>query len=242
MIKLGQWRKRRGKAGETVVDMEYHIPAPYDRVVAQLILEVTHGDDHDSHESRRRACYAAQTLDAFGDELKSLKDQVTSVKVDGVKGYALTPTFRSKVLTPILQRQRVGIHDAYTPFVRAGINNRVRRLSFQDVTDFYLKVDPVDPIYIISYRRNLLYQPDARWHLGVLMKGGIEDEEEAAEYYNMVRENHDKVLASIGDDSRGGVDSRGVSLLNAVEINVIIDEGIEEFFQEELDAVVRYLS
>src|SRR6202042_441870 len=145
----------------------------------------------------RRASYAIQTLDAFGDELITAKDQTTRVKIGGKKGYALPAAFHSKVLTPILQRQRVGIHDAYTPFVCAGINSRVPRLSIQDATDLYLRADPVDPIHIISYRRNIVYQPDARWHLGVLMKGGIDDEQRAIDYYNMVRDNHDRVLASI---------------------------------------------
>lgn len=226
-IGLGKWQKRRQKNSYGMITIKYQIPAPYDRIVAQLIAELMHAEGHDSHESCRRANYAAKVLDAFGDELEALNNR------------HLPPTFRSRVLTPILQRQYHGVHDAYTPFVCAGINNEVERLSIEDVTDFYLSADPADPTHIPLYRRNLLYLPDARWHLGFLMGVGSGSEEAAANHYNIVRENHDKIVASILEEGNDDVDDPAKIPLNDTEIAAIISEGLENFFTDELAQVVR---
>jgi len=72
-IQLGQYRRRRGSKSQTITYSKYEIPAPYDRIVSQLIAEDMHAMGHDTHESRRRQTYAVKTLDTFGDELKELK-------------------------------------------------------------------------------------------------------------------------------------------------------------------------
>ena len=226
-IEFGQWQKRKGKTGEHIAFTKHEIPVPYDRIVSQLIAEHVHAQNHDSHESRHRANYAAKVLDVFGDELKTLNTQ------------KLPATFRSKVLTPILQRQRVGLHDTYTPYVRAGINSQDHELTIEDVTKFYLQTDPTDPDQIISYRRNLLYLPDSRWHLGVLLGVAAGSADAAADHYTRVRDNHDKIMKSLQEEGYGEPDDGGVPPLSRTEVEAIIDEGLEDFFDEELQLVVR---
>jgi hypothetical protein len=62
-------------------------------------------------EAARRQAYAPQILDAFARELKVIDDNSTSAMA----------LFQSSVLTPILQRQKAGLPDAYSPTVHIGI-------------------------------------------------------------------------------------------------------------------------
>ena len=222
-IELGQWRKRPNVTAYTVSFAPYEVPAPYDRLVGQLTAEQIHANVHDTHESRRRAVYAMATLDAFGEEL--LEFQKSELPV---------ATFRSKVLTPILQRQRLGIHDAYTPFVRACIKDDGTQLTIRDDSKLYLSTDPANPAFIDTYRRNLLYVPDARWHLGVLMGVTGTSDEDRGRHYHRVRENHDRVMATPLAEAHKERDPRGLPLLSHTEIEVIVDERLEDFFVQEL--------
>jgi hypothetical protein len=111
-IEFGERRGRGNSSSQQPVLSKYEIPAPYDRIVSQLIAEDIHGVGYDSHESRRRQTYAREVLDEFGAELQAMKH------IQFERGQ-----FRSTVLTPILQRQLGGVHDAYTPFVRAAISS-----------------------------------------------------------------------------------------------------------------------
>jgi len=227
-IRLGEWGKQRGKTTYKIQYRDYQVPAPYDRIISQLVAECLHGDRHDSYESRRRAVYALKTLDKFGDELTDYKRR------------QLPPAaFRSRVLTPILQRQRRGLHDGYTPCVRAGVRSTAEDPSIQDATAFYLKADPTDPRWIPSYRHNLIYVPEPRWHLGVVM-GVAASDEAAIEHYNKVKENHDKIMESLRTNGVE-VDKDNVRLLSEAEVRAVISEGIEDFFYEELQRVVSRL-
>ena len=226
-VELGQWRKRRGVASQEIYFTSYQIPAPYDRLVSQLTAEQVHADSHDSHESRRRGVYALQTLDAFGEELK----EFGNVR-------RLPATFRSKVLTPILQRHRLGIHDAYTPFVHTCIAGKGRSPLVEDVTRVYLGKDPANPAYIRQYRRQLLYLPDPRWHLAVIMGVSGKTQEERDNHYNRVRANHDRIMKIPLAEAHAERDPHGVPLLTCTEIEVILDERLEDFFTEELKSVV----
>jgi hypothetical protein len=114
-------------------------------------------------------------------------------------------------------------------------------LTILDVTKFYLGVDPADPKFIRSYRRNLLYIPEARWHLG-LMSGEIPGSEQAILRYNKVSVNHDAIMKSLLVGCRTEVDKNNIPLLNHVEIKTILDEGLEDFFAEEMQSVVRHTS
>jgi len=223
-IELGQYKRRNGSTSQYITYSKYKIPAPYDRIVSQLVAEDKHALDHDSHESRCRQAYAKETLDALGDELKEYRRS------------KLPPArFRSKVLTPILQRQLKGVHDSYTPAVHAAIASTNGELSIQDTTAFYLRRDPVDPIFIRSYRRNLLYLPEPRWHLGLVMEVDSLSSATAKDHYNRVRANHDIVAHHLHHDE---LDENQIPLLNHAEIKCIIDEGLEDYFQEELQKVV----
>ena len=226
-VYLGQWRKRRGLSSTAISFSPYQIPAPYDRLVGQLVAEHLHSDLHDSHESRRRGVYALQTLDAFGDELKAFK----RLKLPVV-------SFRSKVLTPILQRQRLGIYDAYMPFVTTCIAGTGRKPSIEDISQLYLGKDPADLIYIRQYRRHLLYLPEPRWHLAVVMRVSGNTPKEQKSHYNRVRENHDRIMATPLAEAHAERDLHGIPLLTCTEIEVIFDERLEDFFTEELGFVV----
>lgn len=221
-------RRRPGKLRAEVNWIPYLVPAPYDRIISQLLCKANHAKRHSSHESLRRGEYALKVLDVFATE--HLAFQSTG----------LAPaSFRSKTLTPILQRHRLGIHDAYAPFVRAGISSEAEPLTIEDVTDFYLGVDPTDPEFIPSYRRNLLYLPDSRWHLGLTL--GVvpkKDKGAAISHYNRVRDNHDAIMKSLQAEDKTEPITDGIDLLSHAEVAAIIDEGLEGFFRSELDQVV----
>ena len=150
-IGLGQYRKLPGHSAFTVVYTPYEIPAPYDRIVNQLIAKSVHLQTDLGHESGRRGAYALEVLDAFGDELRAFKAS------------DLPPvTFRSRVLMPILQRQCARVSDSYRPFVQLCIAGAGRMPMIKVVSQFYLGSDPADPAQILIYRRNLLYIPAVR--------------------------------------------------------------------------------
>ena len=225
-------RQRPGKSRPDVKWIPHLVPAPYDRIISQLLCEANHAEINSSHESLCRGVYALEVLDAFATE--HLAFQSTG----------LTPAgFRSKVLTPILQRYRLGIYDAYTPFVCAGISSKAGPLTIEDVTELYLGVDPTDPIFIPSYHRNLLYLPDSRWHLGLIL--GVAptgntwvDKQAAISHYNKIRDNHDAIMKSLQEVHDAELITDDMSLLNHAEVTAIIDEGLEEFFQDKLEQVV----
>ena len=91
--------------------------------------------------------------------------------------------FHSRVLTPILQRQLGGVFDVYSPTVCTGINSTVAMLSIQDVIEFDLQVDPVDPVFIQSYHQNLLYLPEPCWQLELTMGVASSSDEAAINHY-----------------------------------------------------------
>jgi hypothetical protein len=212
-IKLGESRKVPNKSTYRLSHTAYDIPAPYHRIICQLVAEDLHGDSHDSHESRRRQAYAREVLDKLGDELKAYKHS------------KLQPAdFRSKVLTPILQRQLNGTDDGYSPSVPFGIPKEGKVLTIEDVTKFYLQVDPTNPIFI---------------HLGAVMGATDGSTQVAIDHYNMVLSNHSKIMRDLEVGGFGRRDDKHVPLLSRIEVRCIIDEGLEEFFNEELMKVVR---
>ena len=209
---------RKGKQVAKPVYTTQEIPAPYDHIVSQLLCEEAHGEADHGHEARRRQTYAQRVLDAFWKEIKEYDDE--------------PEMFRSKVLTPILQRQLWGVQENYSPMVRAGVRNGEGNPTIKDATKFYLKDDPTDPEWIPSYRRNLLHIPEARWHLGLIM--GV-SKLGCPEAYNTVRHNQDLLDAKVDDSN---VDNERVPLLKVLDLQVIISEHLETFFHQEMDLVV----
>ena len=136
-IEVGRLIANRGKPGSKVHWKKYQVPAPYDRIVAQLEVENECGEAHDTHESRRRQEYAKRVLDKFAAELMASDDDPSE--------------FRSRILTPILVRQLKGVHDASSETVRAMVSHSRPLTTISDATVFYLTEDPTHPSYIPIY-------------------------------------------------------------------------------------------
>jgi hypothetical protein len=110
--------------------------------------------------------------------------------------------------------------------------------------EFYLGMDPISALKIPFYRQNLLYIVKLRWYLGIFL-GNISVRSIAD--FNRVRRNHDKVMedfeqieanAHSSEESVGGSQDIPYSL-SPVEVDVIKDEGLEDFFEKELVHTVR---
>lgn len=222
---------RTRKAGKPAPWQERLVPAPYDRIIAQMILEASHGKHDASHEARRRQEYAERVLIHFGHELKAFSGPAES--------------FRPRSLTPILQRQLWGVDDAYTPAVSDAIAEDEDDPTILDATKFYLGEDPTDPAWIPTYRRNMLYISEARWHLGVIAGSMSLGDKEG---YGMVRKHTDLLMESLAGDSEdsdgdkssdeGDEPDENVPLLSELEVLAIVVERIEWFYREELMRVV----
>jgi len=61
-IRVKPPRRRPGGAQDWV---DLMIPAPYDRIVAQMISEDCYATIHSEHEAVRRQSYAIETLEEF---------------------------------------------------------------------------------------------------------------------------------------------------------------------------------
>lgn len=222
--------KRKKKRGLQQRHMEFEVPAAYHQLTCQLAAEIEFAEGHDNHEARRRQVYARQILDHFAHELRQLTGY-TSVAM---------ARFRSKVLTPILVRQLEGIHDTYTPLIRQAVRGGgENKMSIEAATKFYLREDPTDPMFIPTYRRNVLYLPIVRWFIGRAM--GIPKSGKAAPiYYNLFIANHDTILASLQAEGYQGFDENKIPLLTQAEVDAITEEKLELFFKPELVSYILF--
>jgi hypothetical protein len=240
------------KTGKTkkVTYSDHQIPAPYDRIVDQLLREVEHVTKavEKGHEALRRKTYAQRVLDAFYLEIRKYNGDPTS--------------FRSRVLTPLLQRQLYGVEENQGPCVRNSVCDKRGRCTIKSVTQFYLGCDPTDPRWIPTFRRNLIYIPEARWHLGVVL-GTISVADHTAS--DAIQDHHDQLMQKVstrsenddtheegGDDGSSEEDSDDGEAANfeldvvnsappfrLTEVSVLVAEGLDEFFARELQMVVR---
>ena len=204
--------------------MEYEtreIPAPYNRIICQLLAEDRHGDSHNSHGSLQRQSYARRVLDKFTAELKLYNGSPT--------------TFRSHVLSPILARQFYGVPDSSAATLRDCVlleKDPDSPVTIGDATEFYLGLDLTDPKWIPHYRVNIVNIVEAMWHLAVVM--GVIHEKSITQYNNF-RTHYDylmealKILPGSEDDQN----------FNEAEIEMILDCKVEDFFEEELEDVVH---
>ena len=78
------------------------------------MCELDHGHLSGAYEAQRHWSYVVQVMNAFGDELMEQRQ----LENDGPHA----PAWRSKVLTPILQRQLNGVSDVYAPALRVGVS------------------------------------------------------------------------------------------------------------------------
>lgn len=213
-----------GKARGRKVRTTYEIPAAYHRIVCQLALEIRHAEMDLGHEAVRRRVYARKVLDNFGRELESRGSTP-----------AEATTFRSVVLTPILQRQLWGVPDSYTPMVQKAIENFCSDVTIQAVTKFYLQQDPTDPTHIPAYRRRILYVPTARWHLGRVMGNPTEPTDEAEiQYYNKILADHDLIIEELEKEGITAFEVDGTPFFTEAEKSAISEEGLGLFFAEDL--------
>jgi hypothetical protein len=222
-IQVGISKKYRNRMAWHTGWMDLRIPAPYDRIVSQFGFEIKHAKMDKSHEARRRESYARRTLDKFGEELLAYEGPHAA--------------FRSKILTPILQRQLRGVTDVYTPALRSAIaSGDDDQPTIHDATIFYLAEDPADTELIPNFRRNLIYCPEVRWHLGHLL-GHITIG--VAHGFQKIRDNQDILTEDIkrtGDNDPVGEED--IPAFTAAEVRVIVDERLERFFEPELESVV----
>jgi len=239
-VQFGKLIRVPDKNQYKVTHKPYEVPAVYHRLICQLTAEEDHGKRHNSHESRRRQMYARQVLDALAEEIITNQAQPPERRI--------SPTFfRSHILTPILQRQLRAVHDAYMPSVHtAMIRKGEDSLTISRVTEIYLHQDPTLAHHIPRYRRHLLYVPEPRWYLGILVNPGRVGD---ADFYNTVRQHHEEILMAIReekgkgkecDEGRNMRDPYGMPLLRRAEVRAIVLEGLEDLFAQELTAVVLY--
>jgi hypothetical protein len=85
------------------------LPVQYARLILQFESEEILAQKNPGHEAQRRQVYVRRMLDELALELER----------DGECG----SNFRSKVLTPVLQRQIHGIPDTYAPSARSALVN-----------------------------------------------------------------------------------------------------------------------
>ena len=216
-IKYGLTKRSSGKDHTFLFKKD--IPAAYHRLVCQLTAEIIHATHHTGHEALRRCSYAMEILDAFGAELSSVR--------------VVTADFRSKVLTPILQRQLRGIPDYYTPGVSNAVASDGEMVTISDATKFYLEDDPTDPECIPSYRRNLIYIPEARWHLGYVL-GNIKLG--SGPQYDRIRTHQDDLMKALREDREEEIDDddSNVPEFISAEVTVLVQEGLDDYFAQEL--------
>jgi hypothetical protein len=246
----GQKDGGKGKGREREPARQFRrIPEGYARLIHQLILEVQHGGSDSGHESERRMMYAGRVLDKFVEELKPFPD-------DGPGA-----DWRSIVLTPILQRQMIGIPDSYSWSVNRAVVNmgydeedsdpdeeeftddmgdeedRLRPTIAQ-ATRAYLAVDPLDPEWIPSYRRNLLYVREMRWHLSVV---SVHNKYTVSQVpiFDVTIKNSDFLHEFVSNQMK---DNPSPDSLLLPELIVIVSEGIEKFYESEISRLVCYSS
>ena len=201
---------------------EVKIPVAYIRVIEMFNKLQEHGITNPSDEAQRRSSCAERMLEELGKK-------IWSAKVIGKE-------FRSMVLNPVMQRHRFGVPADYTRTVKR-VASGVREPTIRDVIVFYLGRDPVDPAIINSYRRNILYVSEARWHLCVVL--GVIAINDPCTFHD-VHANTNIILLDLQKNPPGPTkhDLYGVPAYTAMEVNVILHEGLDEFFRDELDTDV----
>lgn len=220
-FQLGSRQKARKRGKKRIIYKDMPIPAPYDRILCQLIAENEHGNISNGHEARRRQSYAREVLDKFCEEYTSYTGPIAE--------------FRSTVLSPILQRHLVGLSDSYLPSVATATSGNGDDPTVGEVTALYLGTDPTDPELIPSYRHNALFVPEMRWHLGIVM-GVIEVGDESG--HNRVWVNHDVIVVELKAQCEEADCEPEVSTFDSPMVKVIINEKLEAFFEPELRQAV----
>jgi len=218
-IRYGKTRKLVNKQAHKWIMKRKKIHVQYARLTQQFIFEIAHGMANNGHEALRRYTYAQMMLDQFGFELDAWRGKEEN--------------FRSKVYTPVLQRQLKGVHDAYAPSIRRAIAQSTEAPTIAQVTTFYLGNDPLNPKAIPIFRRNLVYIREARWHLAIIME---KIDITSSDDFEMFLFHHDMIHRQLKGVPRPR--SKGPPPFLPFEAAAIIKEELEGYFANEMAATV----
>jgi len=245
LIKVGMMRRTARSSAARVIYRKRYVPVVYVQLLHQLCTEIEHTYTNMAHEAQRRAAYADQVTDLFADEIYE--------RTDLSRPGSVASNWRSKVLTPIIQRQIAGVPDVYLPALHAGVLDpenddpeldddarASREITIAEATAFYLDADPADPDLIPQYRRNLLYSRELRWYLGVLLDESLLDDEDR---FQMTIHCQDELVeANLGDyaefEPEIEEDSDEPPPLGITDVLVILMEDLDGFFKDEMSAAV----
>ena len=220
----GNRRRKRQRTEITSTPTSAFVPTAYAGVIDQFVAEWEHATEDNAHEALRRQAYVEEMLDLVALELLSY---------DGDRA-----EYRSKILTPVLQRHLCGIPDAYGPTVRRAMQAEGKSPTIREVTKFYLNADPVDPIWIPSYRYGAIRIPELRWYVKVLVDGPEAGVIGDVHVHRNVMRNQELMMQRMAEAGDSDDVEPGVPRLTAIEVEIIICEQIDIFFLQELMRVV----
>ena len=235
---------------------ELEIPLIYVQIIDQLWTEFDHTRHTKAHEALRRGAYASDILKHLGKELKKYKGPGAKFR-----SQVLNPILQRYLrgipdcYTPIVQEAiahtSAEVKKALT--IKQGDDaeddaeddagddaGEGTKPTILGATVFYLSVDPVDEENIPLYRRNLVYLAESRWHLAILADETLVEDED---FFKTTRvDHHDYVMEAYQDQLQEGPPQRNqdneVTPFSEAEVEVILAEGLDWFFEEDLEDYV----
>ena len=111
-IKVGTLRRVHNASTPRMWYRKRYIPVVYAQLLHQLCNEIAHGNLNPGDEAQRRAAYADQVTDQFADLIYG--------HFDFCRPGPAASIWRSKVLTPIIQRQCQETGESHTADTRPG--------------------------------------------------------------------------------------------------------------------------
>jgi len=218
-VSIGTKKKLPGKKKWRILFTDKRIPVLYARILHQFCLEAAHGEEDACHEAVRRMAYAQRMLEAFGREL------------EGYVGEG--KDFRSKVFTPVLARQLLGLPDNFAPPLHRYMASHSGEVTIEDATAFYLGLDLLNPVCIPTYRRNLIYIREATWHLRVLLGDIVVG---SSKHFKQTLEFQYDIMEAL-EEATGEVTT--IPPFIYTEIKTIIRMDLTDYFADELCNSVR---
>ncbi|KAF9643091.1 hypothetical protein BDM02DRAFT_3192226 [Thelephora ganbajun] len=192
--------------GELTAPKTYEIHRGYCRVLTGFLREIklmTDGLQKD-HNCLFHGTYLMIVLDFFVLDLRGITEGVEA-------------EWRSAALNPLLQRQLRGLQDQETGMIKMDVGR-----TLDEVEEFYLKKDPLDPDNIKELLRSLVYIWPVQWSLGHLRK-----ETNHRESYYEVYCNTRYALEVFTDTENYNANP----VLHDYELQIVKNEGIEQFYR-----------
>ncbi|KAF9643111.1 hypothetical protein BDM02DRAFT_3192187 [Thelephora ganbajun] len=156
------------------------------------------------HNCLFRGTYLMMVLDFFVLDLKGIAE---GVEVE----------WRLAALNPLLQRQLRGLQDQETGMIKMDVGR-----TLDEVEEFYLKKDPLDPDNVKELLRSLVYVWLVRWSLGHLCK-----ETNHRESYYEVYRNTRYALEVFADTENYNANP----MLHDYKLQIVKNKGIEWFYR-----------